>query len=217
MSVPTAAGPLYEVDARLRPQGSKGMLVVPLEGFERYQREEAWTWEHMALCRARPIFGSSAARQGTAAINGEVLRMDRDPARVIADAVKMRAARERHKPARSDLDVKLGRGGLVDLEFAVHVLQLTSHVGLDTRLEIALKELAAESLVPANIVDALKLLSRMLVMMRLVAPGDVKPTTETWQLVAKACGGGSWDELLAEHDAARQSIAALWDSIKRRA
>ena len=217
MSVPTAAGPLYEVDARLRPQGSKGMLVVPLAGFERYQREEAWTWEHMALCRARPIFGSSAGRRRTAEIIGDVLRMDRDPARVIGDAVKMRADMERHKPARSDLDVKLGRGGLVDLEFAVHVLQLTSHVGLDTRLEVALEELAAESLVPANIANALKLLSRMLVMMRLVAPGDVKPPTETWQLVAKACGAGSWDELLAEHDAARQMIAALWDSIKRRA
>ena len=72
--------------------------------------------------------------------------------------------------------MKLGPGGLVDLEFAVHVLQLTTHVGLDPRLEVALEALAAESLVPANIVDALKLLSRMLVMMRLVAPGDVKPT-----------------------------------------
>ncbi|MBV8907376.1 MAG: bifunctional [glutamate--ammonia ligase]-adenylyl-L-tyrosine phosphorylase/[glutamate--ammonia-ligase] adenylyltransferase [Sphingomonas sp.] len=217
MSVPTAAGPLYEIDARLRPQGSKGMLVVPLEGFERYQREEAWTWEHMALCRARPIFGSVAARERTAAIIGEILRMDRDPAKVIADAVKMRKDMERHKPAHGPLDVKLGRGGLVDLEFAVHVLQLTTHVGLDTRLEVALEELATESLVPANIVESLKLLSRMLVMMRLVAPGDIKPTPETWQLVAEACGSASWDALLAEHDAARQSIAALWDSIKQRA
>ena len=73
-----------------------------------------------------------------------------------------------------------------------------------------LKQLAAKSLVPATIVDALKLLSRMLVMMRLVAPGDVKPTAETWELVAEACGAASWDELLAEHDAARQRIAALW-------
>jgi glutamate-ammonia-ligase adenylyltransferase len=54
----------------------------------------------------------------------------------------------------------------------------------------------------------------MLVMMRLVAPDDVKPTPETWQLVAEACGAANWDELLAEHDAARQSIAALWNSIK---
>jgi glutamate-ammonia-ligase adenylyltransferase len=217
MSVPTAAGPLYDVDVRLRPQGSKGMLVVPLEGFERYQREEAWTWEHMALCRARPIFGSPAARERTSAAIREILLMKRDPAKVIADAVKMRGDMERHKPAHSALDVKLGPGGLVDLEFAVHVLQLTTHVGLATRLEVALEQLQAESLVEANIVDALKLLSRMLVMMRLVAPGDVKPTPGTWQLVAESCGAASWDALLAEHDAARQSIAALWDSIKRRA
>ena len=108
----------------------------------------------------------------------------------------------------------MGRGGLVDLEFATHVLQLTTGVGLSTRLEVALEALAGDFLVPANIVDALKLLSRMLVMMRLVAPGDVKPTADTWQLVAEACGAASWDELLAEHDAARQSIAALWDSIR---
>jgi [glutamine synthetase] adenylyltransferase / [glutamine synthetase]-adenylyl-L-tyrosine phosphorylase len=61
------------------------------------------------------------------------------------------------------------------------------------------------------------LLSRMLVMMRLVAPGDVKPTAETWQLVAEACGAANWEELLAEHDAARQRVAELWDSIKREA
>jgi glutamate-ammonia-ligase adenylyltransferase len=54
----------------------------------------------------------------------------------------------------------------------------------------------------------------MLVMMRLVAPADVKPTAETWQLVAEACGAASWDELLAEHDAARQCISELWTSIK---
>jgi glutamate-ammonia-ligase adenylyltransferase len=216
MSVPTAAGPLYEVDARLRPQGSKGMLVVSLDAFERYQREEAWTWEHMALCRARPIFGSQVARERTAEVVDRILRMDRDPAKVVADAAKMRTDMERHKPPRGPLDVKLGPGGLVDLEFSVHVLQLTSHVGLNTRLEVALEELAAESLVPANIVSALKLLSRMLVMMRLVAPGEVKPTAATWQLVAEACGAENWDALLAEHDAARQSISALWNSIKQR-
>ena len=124
---------------------------------------------------------------------------------------------ERHKPARGPLDVKLGPGGLVDLEFAVQVLQLTTHFGLDTRLEVAIEQLSAESLLPANIVESLKLLSRMLVMMRLVAPGDVKPTEETWQLVAEACGAASWNELLAEHDAARQRIAAVWNGIKQEA
>ena len=129
----------------------------------------------------------------------------------------MRADMDRHKPSHGELDVKLGKGGLVDLEFASHVLQLTSHVGLSTRLEVALEALAAENLVRANVVDALKLLSRMLVMMRLVAPGNVKPTAETWELVAQACGAASWKELLAEHDAARQSISDLWNSIRREA
>ena len=217
LSAPTAAGPLYEVDTRLRPEGAKGMRVVSLEAFERYQREQAWTWEHMALCRARPLFGSSDGKARVATVIDNVLRMPRDFAKVVGDAAQMRGEIERHKPPHSPLDVKLGPGGLVDLEFAVQVLQLTRHVGLSTRLEDALEALAAESLVEANIVDALKLLSRMLVMMRLVAPGDVKPTPDTWQLVAEACGAASWDGLLAEHDAARQRIAALWDGIKQEA
>jgi glutamate-ammonia-ligase adenylyltransferase len=217
LSVPTAAGPLYDVDARLRPEGAKGMLVVSLDAFERYQREEAWTWEHMALCRARPVFGSAQVRERVTTMIDGILRMPRDFATIAADAARMRADMEKHKPPQGPLDVKLGPGGLVDLEFATHVLQLTRHVGLNTRLEVALEELAADSLVPANVVDGLKLLSRMLVMMRLVAPGNVKPRHETWELVAQACGAATWDELLAEHDAARQSIAALWNSIKREA
>ena len=215
LSVPTAAGPLYEVDTRLRPEGAKGMLVVSLDAFERYQRDGAWTWEHMAMCRARPVFGSEEGRARAQAIIGEILRRPRDLAQVARDAAKMRAEMERHKPPQSALDVKLGPGGLVDAEFAVHVLQLTRHAGLDPRLGAAIEELQAQDLISANVAEAQKLLTRMLVMMRLVAPGDVKPTAETWQLVAEACGTGSWDALLAAHDAARQSVAQLWERIKQ--
>ena len=217
LSVPTAAGPLYDVDLRLRPEGAKGMLVVSLDAFERYQRDEAWTWEHMAMCRARPVFGSQAGRERTAAILDEILRLPRDPAKTARDAAKMRAEMQRHKPPLSALDVKLGPGGLVDLEFAVHVLQLIHHVGMDPKLDIAMEALAADGLIQANVINAQRLLTRMLVMMRLVAPGDVKPTGATWQLVAEACGASSWDELLAQHDAARQSIGELWDSIRKEA
>ena len=216
LSVPTAAGPLYDVDVRLRPEGAKGMLVVSLDAFERYQREEAWTWEHMALCRARPVYGSPEARERLSAIVGEILRLPRDTAKVVSDASTMRAEMERHKPPQSALDVKLGPGGLVDLEFAVHVLQLTHQVALDPRLAVAIDALIEQDLISANIANSQKLLARMLVMMRLVAPGDVKPTGATWQLVAEACGAASWDELLAEHDAARHSIRELWDSIQER-
>ena len=190
------------------------MLIVSLAAFELYQRHNAWTWEHMALCRARPVFGSPEARHRASAIIGEILRMPRDPKKLVADAIKMRSEMERHKPPKSELDVKLGPGGLVDLEFAVHVLQLEHHAALDPRLDVAVEELVAASLMSANIADAQKLLTRMLVMMRLVAPGDIKPTGETWQLVAEACGAASWDGLLAEHDAARHSIGELWNRIK---
>jgi glutamate-ammonia-ligase adenylyltransferase len=214
LSVPTAAGPLYDVDTRLRPQGSKGMLAVPLDGFAAYQRDEAWTWEHMALCRARPVFGSEAARTEAAALLAEILRRPRDAATVAADAGKMRAEIGRHKKPAGPFDVKLGPGGLVDLEFAVHVLQLTRHIGLDPRLDEAVQQLAEADLIDANIVEAQRLLTRMLVMMRLVAPEGNEPIPETWALVAAACGVADANQLLAEHDAARQSIAALWHSIK---
>ena len=218
LSVPTAAGPLYEVDTRLRPEGAKGMQTVSLDAFERYQRQEAWTWEHMALCRARPVFGSprgARSRRPRSSTKSCACRATR--AQTVRDAANMRGEMERHKPPQSALDVKLGQGGLVDLEFAVHVIQLTRHLGLDPRLETALEQLEAENLVPTKIIEAQKLLTRMLVMMRLVAPGEVKPTAETWQLVAEACGAASWDELLAEHDAARQSIRELWDKIRQEA
>jgi glutamate-ammonia-ligase adenylyltransferase len=214
LSVPTAAGPLYDIDTRLRPEGATGMLIVSLDAFEQYQRKNAWTWEHMALCRARPVFGSAEVRERAGRIVDDILRLPRDPAKVVKDAVKMRAEMERHKPPKSKLDVKLGPGGLVDLEFAVHVLQLTTHAGLDPRLDVAVEMLAGEKLISANVVESQKLLARMLVMMRLVAPGEVKPTAETWQLVAEACGAASWDTLLAEHDSARQWIAELWTRIK---
>ena len=214
LSVPTAAGPLYEVDTRLRPEGAKGMLSVSFDAFERYQREEAWTWEHMALCRARPVFGSAAGRERAEAVIGEILRLPRDPRKVARDAFEMRAQMESHKPPKSDLDVKLGPGGLVDLEFAVHVLQLTRQTGFEPRLREALEALAAEGLVSTSVVQAQKLLTQMLVMMRLVAPGDVKPAAETWQLVAEACGAADWDDLLARHGAARHSISELWNGIR---
>ena len=214
LSVPTAAGPLYDVDTRLRPEGAKGMLVVSLDAFGRYQREEAWTWEHMALCRARPVYGPAGARHQLAALVEEILRRPRDLRQVATDAAAMRADIERHKPPAGEFDVKLGPGGLVDLEFAVHVLQLTRHAGLDPRLEQAVAQLADRGLIDARIVEAQRLLTQMLVMMRLVAPQGHVPNPSTWELVAAACGLADHDALLAEHAAARQSIAALWNSIK---
>ena len=81
LSVPTAAGPLYDVDTRLRPSGADGLLAISLDTFARYQRETAWTFEHMALARARPVYGSDADKAALAAIIDDVLSIERDPGR----------------------------------------------------------------------------------------------------------------------------------------
>jgi [glutamine synthetase] adenylyltransferase / [glutamine synthetase]-adenylyl-L-tyrosine phosphorylase len=141
LSVPTAEGALYEVDTRLRPQGNQGPLAVSLESFAQYQREDAWTWEHMALCRARPLYGSAEAREKLAAIIRSVLQTPRDPEKLKADVLSMRGEMARHKSPKGVLDVKLHRGGLVDCEFLVHYLQLREHRGFAPGVEVAIAEL----------------------------------------------------------------------------
>jgi glutamate-ammonia-ligase adenylyltransferase len=210
LSVPTASGPLYDVDTRLRPSGTDGMLAVSLESFARYQSEQAWTWEHMALTRARPVFGSAEGRAALQAVIDATLGRPREPRRLVADAAAMRAEMASHKAARGRFDIKLGSGGLVDLEFAVHTLQLRHNIGLHPHLEDALEELVAAGLVSAEIDPALRLLTRMLVMFRLVSPESDEPPDETKPLVAAACGLADWNALLAAHDAARQRVAELW-------
>ena len=214
LSVATAAGPLYDVDTRLRPEGDKGMLAVRLDAFEKYQRSEAWTWEHMALLRARPLYGTPAGRAKMSATIDRVLRMERDPAKVRADAAKMRDEMARHKPPAGPLDIKLGAGGLVDLEFAVHTLQLTHRIGFDPRLECAIEALHDAGLIGAQADADLRLLSRMLVTSRLVAPRTSMPFEQSRALVAEVCGHRDWQSLLDAHDAARQRIARLWAKVK---
>ncbi len=213
-SVPTASGPLYDVDTRLRPQGKEGMMAVRLDAFANYQHQEAWTWEHMALLRARPVFGSSDGRARLEAAIQGVLSSPHDRAKVCADAATMRAEMARHKPPSGPLDIKLGPGGLVDLEFAVHTLQLTTGVGLDPRLECAIAALVDAGHLTAQADADLRLLSRILVTMRLVAPDGSVPPAESRPLVAEVCGYPDWAALLAAHDEARQRVGALWARIK---
>jgi glutamate-ammonia-ligase adenylyltransferase len=214
LATPTAAGPLYDVDTRLRPQGAKGMLAVSLAAFEHYQRHEAWTWEHMALCRARPLTGSGTAKARVRELICDILRAPADPATIRADAVAMREEMARHKPPAGPLDIKLGEGGLVDLEFAVHTLQLTTHVGLDPRLEVALEALVEAGEIDEGADPDLRLLSRMLVVLRLVSGKGMEPAEQSQHLVATLCGYADWPSLLAAIDAARQRIAARWEAVR---
>ena len=216
LSVPTAAGPLYDVDLRLRPSGGDGLLAVSIESFGAYQKGAAWTFEHMALTRARPVFGPAAARADVESLLAGILATPRDLAAVAADAGRMRAEIARHKPPSGPFDIKLGPGGLVDLEFLVQALQLGHGVALTPRLDQAIVRLAGAGLIAPDLVEAHALLTRMLVTMRLVSPDSMEPPAASRFLVATACGMPDWDALLAAHEAARQSVAQAWRAVAGR-
>ncbi|WP_394730381.1 bifunctional [glutamine synthetase] adenylyltransferase/[glutamine synthetase]-adenylyl-L-tyrosine phosphorylase [Altererythrobacter sp. GH1-8] len=213
LSVPTAQGALYEVDTRLRPQGAQGPLAVTLESFAHYQRKDAWTWEHMALTRARALTGSQAAREMLTAVIDEVLAQKRDPDVLRADLLKMRAEIATHKPAKGVLDAKLLRGGLVDLEFLVHFLQLRDRKGLAPDLSLAIRELVEAGLLPETIVPAHHLMTRLLVATRLMAPDLAKPPKSAARALAKSCQCADFKELLDKFSAARHEVARCWRDV----
>ncbi|GAA0266699.1 bifunctional [glutamine synthetase] adenylyltransferase/[glutamine synthetase]-adenylyl-L-tyrosine phosphorylase [Alteraurantiacibacter aestuarii] len=211
LSVPTAEGALYEIDTRLRPQGNQGPLAVSLESFALYQRESAWTWEHMALCRSRPLLGSPAARAKLQAIIRDVLEAPRDADTLRADVLKMRGDIAAHKPPRGLLDVKLQRGGLVDCEFLVHFLQLREGMAFDPALEVAIGQLAGAGHLPADFAAHHAALTRLLVSARLLAPDGTEPPPAAGIALARACREESFADLLRSMTVARQAIAAQWE------
>jgi len=130
LSAPTAEGSLYEVDFRLRPSGNAGPLATNLDGFIAYQATDAWTWEHMALTRARVIAASSPefAEKIRRTICG-TLTKDRDPEALADDVRSMRARIEKEKGTKDIWDLKQVAGGLVDIEFIAQTLLLAHGAG----------------------------------------------------------------------------------------
>lgn len=117
----TGAGTLYDIDTRLRPNGQSGMLVSSLVSFEHYQQNDAWTWEHQALVRARMVVGDDHLRQEFDRIRHDTLAIKRNENSLLKDVVEMRERmyRELNKSQDQHFDLKQGRGGIVDIEFMV--------------------------------------------------------------------------------------------------
>jgi len=150
LSTLTSSGRLYDIDLRLRPDGDAGLLAVSFDGYARYQRESAWSWEHQAITRARFAAGDAQLGARFEALRREILCMPRD-AQALQDAVREMRTRIHagHPNPTPDFDLKHDRSGMVDIEFITQYLVLqyarTHPVLLDNLGNIALLQLAART------------------------------------------------------------------------
>lgn len=157
LSGSTGAGMLYDVDLRLRPNGDAGFLAHSVAAFEKYQHEQAWTWEHQALTRARFICGDTQIGAKFENIRREILTQNRDKSKLKQEIIGMREKMFATHPPVDD-NVKYARGGVVDVEFIVQYLVLSQSQYEPKLLEnygnIALLKIAAEcGLIDKNLAE----------------------------------------------------------------
>jgi glutamate-ammonia-ligase adenylyltransferase len=154
LTAPGVDGPLYAVDMRLRPSGNKGPVAVSLSSFQRYHEEAAWTWERMALTRARVIAGPAPLRKHIEGAIHAALVGAGEPALIRADAAQMRARLARDLPPHGKWDVKLRVGGQIEVEFVSQVLQLIAMRSrpavLSQTTREALRHLGAAGVLPPD-------------------------------------------------------------------
>jgi glutamate-ammonia-ligase adenylyltransferase len=148
LTTPTNAGKLYDVDLRLRPSGRAGPVATSLESFRIYQREEAWTWEHMALTRARVVSASPGFRARVESEIRAALAVERDPLVTARDVLEMRRAIAEEHDEEERWELKYAKGGLIDIEFIAQYLQLVHAVNspaiLDTHTGRVLERAQAQ-------------------------------------------------------------------------
>jgi glutamate-ammonia-ligase adenylyltransferase len=183
LSAPTAEGSLYPVDFRLRPSGNSGPVATHIDSFAAYQANEAWTWEHMALTRARPVAGDGRLLERARRDIAAIIARPRQPKKIIGDVLDMRTMVEEAKGGEGAWDLKQTPGGLVDIEFLVQTLQLlhaAKHPGIvSTETEKALTAEAEGGLLSAADTDvllpALRLYQSLIQMLRLSTEGIFDP------------------------------------------
>ncbi len=154
LTAPTKAGRLYDVDLRLRPSGRQGPLATSLQAFSQYQRDEAETWEHMALTRARVVAGDATLTDEIDKAAHATLAVKRDRRKLAREITDMRALIAKEKGDKGDFDLKLAPGGLIDIEFLAQYLIL-AHAWrrpelLATETRLVLSEAAKAGLLSAR-------------------------------------------------------------------
>jgi glutamate-ammonia-ligase adenylyltransferase len=184
LTVQTNYGVLYPVDMRLRPSGRSGPVATQLAGFESYQENEAWTWEHLALTRARIVSASSPEfEKRVADVIRTALSRRRDTSAIAGDAVEMRRAIASEKGDSDRWDLKFAAGGLVDIEFIAQYLQLVHAAEhpeiLDTSTARVLDKAWRLGLLPTAEAEvlrpAVRLYQNLTQILRLCLPGIFEP------------------------------------------
>jgi glutamate-ammonia-ligase adenylyltransferase len=217
----TAEGKLYDVDMRLRPSGQKGPVATQLSSFIHYQDREAWTWEHLALTRARVVSGPPALRVTVEEAIRKVLARPREAWKIAADVRDMRALIEREKGSADIWDLKQVRGGLVDLEFIAQYLQLIHAAErpdvLSQNTVTALANLDRAGVLPAGasevLVPAARLLNNLTQVLRLCLDGPfeaAKASHGLKHLLAKAGGLPDFARVEADLAAHEAAVAGLF-------
>ena len=224
LNAPTSEGSLYEVDMRLRPSGQKGPVATRFESFVHYQNADAWTWEHLALTRARIISGPEKLRNAVDTAINDVLTKPRDRAQVTAAVHDMRARVWSEKGTDDIWDLKQARGGLVDLEFITQYLQLTSASKhpevLNQNTKAALLKLTEVGVLPARQADSLipaaDLLHNLTQILRLCLDGRFVPNDAPdgmKALLAQAGGTPDFQRLEGLLRETLADVARLFDEI----
>jgi glutamate-ammonia-ligase adenylyltransferase len=224
ISAPTAEGQLYEVDMRLRPSGQKGPVATQLTSFIEYQRTDAWTWEHMALTRARVISGAPELRAKVESAIADALRRPRDRARIVADVRDMRRRIAAEKGTDNIWDLKQVRGGLVDLEFMAQYLQLVHAADnpavLDQNTVQALLKMERAGLLAGDragvLVPAARLISDLTQILRLSLDSEFDPATAPEglkALLARVAGAPTFANLEVQLRETLASVGALFEEV----
>jgi [glutamine synthetase] adenylyltransferase / [glutamine synthetase]-adenylyl-L-tyrosine phosphorylase len=223
ISAPTAEGTLYPVDMRLRPSGNAGPVATHIDGFGVYQAKEAWTWEHMALTRARPVAGDPRLVKRAREAIARTIATKRDAKKVLSDVLEMRVMVEDAKGGAGAWDLKQTPGGLVDIEFVAQALQLVhaaSHPEIvSTETEAVLTATAKAGLLAAReseiLLPALRLQQSLMQILRLGVEGVFKPEEAPRGLLERLARAGELPDFATLDAHLRETQSAVRASFER--
>ena len=223
VAAPTAEGVLYEVDMRLRPSGSKGPVATSLSAFTAYHRDSAWTWEKLALTRARPVAGDPELCRAFAKATREALAKARDAEAARADVAAMRALMLKEHGGGGPWDIKRVRGGLVEVEFIAQTLEIVhakeNPEVLDTNTLASLARIGEAGFLrredSAFLRGACDLYHRLTQVLRLCAEGEFRPDGAPAGLKRLVAGAAACPDIAAVEALLAETEAGVVEAFDR--